>query len=666
MLDPADRTVLTEALRAPVGFRLDHIVATTYTLDLIALLTLPLSFTLSSGDGITESGSVDPIALLEALRRHTGRITVFCQAGCIGAPRRGQLLFGYLESSVIEAKAHRERGVFHPKVAVIRYTADTRHSGPHAEEHPDPTAIRYRVLCGTRNLTFDRSWDTMLTLDGELRRDRAQVIRRNRPLSAFVQALPRLASSAIDDERKRTIERISEELLRVEFEVPEGFSQRADDLVFWPIGLETKDVWPFGGRTDRMLVISPFVDKTCLGWLKEQAELRTLVSRSEELDCVPPTALTDIESCYVLSDAAESETREDEAANAATGTSFEEKPDGDIPVAPTMASLRGLHTKLYVADCGWQARLWTGSANATEAAFTHNVEFLVELRGKRADIGIDNLLQQESPKGQQDKRVRLRDLLVPYSPPEVEHKLDEVEKKLERLIDEVRRKLVDAKLVARCVADGEQGRTFQVRVESGALISASLPTAVDCFIRPVSFAPQTAVRLTTLNGQIALFKSLAFESLTAFFAVRVTATEKNRELTQEFVLKLPLVGAPDDRDARLLLAMLSNRERLLRYLMMLLDDAGFESRGKMDGVAGNWGDWDSAGSFGIPLLEPLLRTLAEDPAHLDHIERLVSDLERTEEGKRLLPEELVTVWTAIRSARESGRALRKESSSAIA
>lgn len=143
MLDPADRTVLTEALRAPVGFRLDHIVATTYTLDLIALLTLPLSFTLSSGDGITESGSVDPIALLEALRRHTGRITVFCQAGCIGAPRRGQLLFGYLESSVIEAKAHRERGVFHPKVAVIRYTADTRHSGPHAEEHPDPTAIRY-------------------------------------------------------------------------------------------------------------------------------------------------------------------------------------------------------------------------------------------------------------------------------------------------------------------------------------------------------------------------------------------------------------------------------------------------------------------------------------------------------------------------------------------
>jgi hypothetical protein len=664
VLDPADRTVLTEALRAPVGFRLDQIVATTYTLDLIALLTLPLSFTLSSGDGITESGRVDPIALLEALRRHTGRITVFCQSSCIGVPRRGQLLFGYLEPSVIEAKAHRQGGIFHPKVAVIRYTADTRHSGLHAEERPDPEAVKYRVLCGTRNLTFDRSWDTMLALDGELRRDRLQIIRRNRPLSTFVQALPELASSPIDDERKRTIEKISEELLRVEFQVPEGFSQRADDLVFWPIGLDAKDVWPFAGRTDRMLVISPFVDQRCLDWLKEQADLRTLVSRSEELDCLPPAALAGIESCYVLSDAAETDVREDEAANAATATNVVEKSEEDLPVEPSLASLRGLHAKLYVSDCGWDARVWTGSANATGAAFSANVEFLVELRGRRADIGIDILLQEEPPKGKQDRRVRLRDMLVPYRPLDVEQKPDEVEKKLERLIDQVRRQLVDARMVARCISDGEQGRTFQVRVEADALISVPLPDAVDCTIRPVSFAPDTAVRFVAVAREIASFKSLAFESLTAFFALSVTATERRRKLTQEFVLKLPLIGAPEDRDARLLLALLSNRERLLRYLFMLLGDANFDGQGKINGTGGSWGNWEAPGPFGIPLLEPLLRALAENPAGLDHIERLVKDLERTEGGKQLLPEELVAVWTAIRSARESGAGLRKGSAGA--
>jgi hypothetical protein len=169
------------------------------------------------------------------------------------------------------------------------------------------------------------------------------------------------------------------------------------------------------------------------------------------------------------------------------------------------------------------------------------------------------------------------------------------------------------------------------------------------------------VRFTRINGQIASFKSLAFESLTAFFAVTITASEKNRKLTEEFVLKLPLDGAPADRDARLLLAMLSNRERLLRYLLMLLEAADLDLRGDGEGKGGSWGEWNSLGSFGIPLLEPLLRTLAEDPSRLDHIERLVQDLEKTEEGRHLLPDELVMVWSAIRAARGAGAILRRQS-----
>ena len=660
MLDAADRTVFTEALRAPAGFRLDQVIATTYTLDLVALLTLPLSFTLASGDGINEAGRVDPVALLEALRRHAGRISVFCQAGCIAAPRRGQLLFGYLEESVIEAKARRNGGVFHPKVAVVRYSADLRDPGA-AEDHerPDPNAVKYRLLCGTRNLTFDRSWDTMLALDGELIRDRPQVIRSNRPLAAFVRALPDLACRPVDARRAKDIVQISEELLRVQFQVPPGFSNYADDLVFWPIGVDAKDVWPFEGRTDRLLVMSPFADKTFLDWVKEQSNVCALVSRPEELDFLAAAAFEDIESCYVLSDAAESDLREDEAAHTQTASGPAENSDGEITVESSAASLRGLHAKFYVADCGWDARLWTGSANATEAAFSANVEFLVELRGKRADIGIDSLLRQDAQKGQQDKRVRLIDMLVPYRRAEVERKPDEVEKRLERIIDQVRRQLVDARLIAYCEADAE-GRTFGVRVESAEAAAAPLPAGVDCAIRPVSFAPDNGMRFTRISGQLASFKSLAFESLTAFFAVTVTASEKSRKLTQEFALKLPLDGAPADRDARLLLAMLSNRERLLRYLLMLLEGSDLDLRGDGQGKGGSWGDWNSPGSFGLPLLEPLLRTLAEDPSRLDHIERLVQDLEKTEEGRQLLPEELVMLWSAIRAARGAGANLRKQ------
>ncbi|MGH7483514.1 MAG: hypothetical protein ACRELV_15290 [Longimicrobiales bacterium] len=224
---------------------------------------------------------------------------------------------------------------------------------------------------------------------------------------------------------------------------------------------------------------------------------------------------------------------------------------------------------------------------------------------------------------------------------------------MERLIDQVRRQLVDASMVARCVPADEQAQTFQVLVESKANVSSSLPAGIDCSIRPVSLAPSLGMRFAAIDHHIATFKSLAFESLTAFFAIAVRARAVDRELSKEFVLKLPLIGEPADRDARLLLAMLSNRERLLRYLFMLLDDSGFGARGGAGGGWESWGESAALGSFGLPLLEPMLRTLAEDPARLDHVERLVADLEQTEQGRKMLPDELATLWTAIRLTKKS-------------
>ena len=45
MLEPRDRQLLFEALQPPNGFHFDQGIGTTYTLDLLALLTAPLAFT---------------------------------------------------------------------------------------------------------------------------------------------------------------------------------------------------------------------------------------------------------------------------------------------------------------------------------------------------------------------------------------------------------------------------------------------------------------------------------------------------------------------------------------------------------------------------------------------------------------------------------------------
>jgi hypothetical protein len=216
-------------------------------------------------------------------------------------------------------------------------------------------------------------------------------------------------------------------------------------------------------------------------------------------------------------------------------------------------------------------------------------------------------------------------------------------------VDEARLGFRDAKLIAR-VTEVVRGleRIYEVAIEASEA-GQDLAKEIECSIRPISLAPDRALPVKSLAGQIAKFDTLAFESLTGFCAVAVTASVGNQVLECDFVLTVPLIGAPLDRENRLLLAMLSNRERLLRYLLMLLEGTD-EMLRKLQGNSsgGKWGESASFGLLGMPLLEPLLRALAEDPARLDPVERLVRDLEETEEGRKLLPPEFVSLWASIR------------------
>ena len=108
MLGTRERTLLLESLRPPAGYRLRRAVGTSFTLDLMALLTAPLAFTFFDAHDEDGAPLADPVALLEALRRHAENVTLFCQAGAIGVPSPDQTLLAYLERSVIEVKPERE------------------------------------------------------------------------------------------------------------------------------------------------------------------------------------------------------------------------------------------------------------------------------------------------------------------------------------------------------------------------------------------------------------------------------------------------------------------------------------------------------------------------------------------------------------------------------
>ena len=63
------------------GLRAGPAVGTTYSLDLLALLTAPVAFAMFDREASGRDAAADPIAALQALRRSRGRITLFCQAG---------------------------------------------------------------------------------------------------------------------------------------------------------------------------------------------------------------------------------------------------------------------------------------------------------------------------------------------------------------------------------------------------------------------------------------------------------------------------------------------------------------------------------------------------------------------------------------------------------
>ena len=99
---------------AATGRRLDLAVLTTYTLDLEALLALPLAVVAHS-DGGVEKLLEDPLLLLQAIRDAGDRIHVFVDETGIAVPQRNRELYATLEDSVHPVRAP-GGGVFHPKV----------------------------------------------------------------------------------------------------------------------------------------------------------------------------------------------------------------------------------------------------------------------------------------------------------------------------------------------------------------------------------------------------------------------------------------------------------------------------------------------------------------------------------------------------------------------
>ena len=601
MLSPDTRTVAFDLLRPPPGHRLDLAVLTTYTLDLEALLALPLGV-LAHAEGGMEDILADPLLLTQALREAGDRIHVFVDKAGIAIPGKERALYALLESSVHPVRAP-NGGVFHPKVWVARFMAD--------DESP---LLRVAIL--SRNLTFDRSWDIALASEASpMPRQRAKP---SRPLSDLLQELPELATEELEPRVAKRMKALAEEAGRTRFPGPGGFVAPVE---FHLLGLSRRQrLWrpPTGGF--RVLAIAPFVNRTALDALLNgtgEGE-HMLVSRQEELDKLPDGALDAWGRILVLSDAAEEEPEDGPGASA----------------SPT-----GLHAKMIAVERGWDVTWYVGSANLTAAAFTgRNVEMMAAVTGRRGrrtgnrGNGIDRFLESG-----------FENLCTPYRRSDREPEDDDVVQARQR-IEEARDALTAAKLTVTCSPAGESW-TWTLKTLKGRI---TLPDGVEAAAWPISVSEDQARPL-----DLPLSWTLPLVRLTAFAAFRLHVPVRGVDDVR-MTLRLPANGMPEDRLHQVLRTLIDSPERFLLFLRVLL--------GGLDGMV-DWAKGGSDGSeggalgegfAGETLLEDLVRAAARDPERLKPVRRLIDDLRKTEEGREIVPDDLFAVWSAVEETLREG------------
>jgi hypothetical protein len=612
MLGTGERILLVDALAPPATtYRLDRAVATTFTLDLTALIPVPMAF---AGRDLRED--LDPLSLLQAIRHYAGRIDVYCQAGHIQVEQKFQSLLAFLEP-VVHPIAPPQGHLFHPKVWVARY----RSSVP---DEPD----RFRFVCGSRNITNDRAWDAVVSLEGMVGgRNRSQ----NAPIADFVASLPGRSQHKHSDRAEAVLE-LSEDIRRVKWEVPPECDKDVP-LHFHVFGPGRRPRPNLSGS--KRLVVSPFlndkgIELTCE---VDNASLK-IVSRPESFDSLgvetkewiatPPVA-----RCYVMNDGAAI-------------------PSLDSDKAIPRWSLSGLHAKIYVAERDRRAHVFIGSANATDAAWHLNDEVLVELVGQIRSWGINSFLPDlDTQAGEAEDRDQksFRSVLLEYVPGE--SAVDDDQAELEKQMDEALRSIASMPMTA-IVRTRESGTwSEQIRCSELLTLPQKLPAPA---VRVGLLSDPAQLSGWDVDTRLDIQLDLAeVDLITPFLVIELEAGPAADRLTRRTVIIAQLTGDPDDRLDRILARLFRDKETFLRFLMLLLalsDDGATGS--SLDLLMGGTGKWTDS-SRG--LMEALVTALASRPAAIDDIARIVKSLERSEHGREVLPPGWDDLWDSIKEAR---------------
>ena len=560
----SDRVDYRELLSPPPYYKVAFAVGTTYSLDLETLTAACaiIGLNVEADTELKES----PLYMLEAIRKASGKLLIFCQSGQIKTPDKPNKLMPLLENCVTEISLPKRRS-FHPKAWFIKYTAD---------KLPD----RYRIVVMSRNLTFDRSWDVALRLDSAVKSEATTVQGGDggEAIRAFVKWLLKNTNSHNEQLRnkRRQLSRLADELADAEWKY---LGKEYEGFAFIPYGIGMAPTDNLSDTFHKMLVISPFLSKSIIeGYVGKRLTNPdcTLITRKSELSKLNAKLLTAFDTYTIKDDVVDGEERISESGDFMT---------------------QDIHAKVYLRTKWSLSELYIGSANASYNAFLGgNVECLIVLWGKQRYLNVDRLKHDLFGS---DEKANPFEKVVPR-----EYSASDEDSVMTMLESEVREFCA-----ARKKAEATANEPYEVTINMKLTKCES----------KVTLSPLMKQSHQLISEKM-VFPGFSLRDLSEWYVV--TAKSRGREVSR--VIKIPTSGIPANRDSAVFSDIVRDKNTFLTYIAFLLSDDYLSAF--LESMSKGKGDYRFLNmNFDAPILyERMLKAAAKSPDSLREVREIIT------------------------------------------
>jgi hypothetical protein len=570
------------------GCKVDFAVGLTYSLNLEAMLTVPLAF----GDlgELDNSVKLSPAFLLEGIRRSSDKIALFCNKGGIHVPSETRTVYSLLESSIFEVQDGNDIfSNFHPKIWLVKEI-----------DKDGDEWLKLSVM--SRNLDFSTCLDICCSIRGHIERRRSlRGVEKHKPLKDMLLWLSEYAPKTKADKVCQLAEQldyVDRFKLDMPFQTEDTERNEDEGYDFFPFVYGKEEFSTYGNYLkkylpgDRILVVSPFIDITTLSWL---------TSRKKDYNYESRNSILITRKEYVTQEVFEL---------------FEQVwVPNDTMLDNTTANV-DLHAKMYLTqrltgdDLGYT--LYLGSANATVNAFNKNVEFLLRLHYKRTtNDRIKELLEEITSEH--------RFVVMDAPNPEASNTRPSNEKELalKRAVGCLRKAVIKTSN-----KEGLYDIDLSVRGKYDG----------DIQIRPL----QCKGLWQPISNQV-LFKELSTHLLSEFYVIRIPSDD---EKFIELVAKVKTSGMPADRDESIYQSIVTKKEELLDYVAFMLSDrpSEFFFEQQMMKESKKYADGANSNTITMPLYEQLLKTASTNPEQITEVQKFIKKMKQD-----IVPEELTKI-----------------------